>query len=57
MTGTTTRWEQRMGDQVERRSAEQTEEIPEIRPWREAGWMFCDGDARTIERYVGRQDE
>ena len=46
-----------MGDQVERRSAEQTEEIPEIRPWREAGWMFCDGDARTIERYVGRQDE
>jgi hypothetical protein len=24
--------------------------IPEIRPWREVGWIFRDGDAYAIER-------
>jgi hypothetical protein len=37
-------------DQVKRRSAEQAEPIPEIRPWCQAGWIFRDGDARAIER-------
>ena len=26
------------------------EGIPEIRPWREVGWIFKDGDALAIER-------
>jgi hypothetical protein len=26
------------------------EGIPEIRPWREVGWVFKDGDALAIER-------
>lgn len=26
------------------------EDIPEIRPWREVGWIFKDGDALAIER-------
>ena len=30
--------------------AEHGEAIPEIRPWREAGWIFRDGDALAIER-------
>ena len=37
-------------DQVKRRRAAQAEPIPEIRPWCEAGWIFCNGDARAIER-------
>jgi hypothetical protein len=24
--------------------------IPDIRPWREVGWIFRDGDALAIER-------
>ena len=28
----------------------QGESIPEIRPWREVGWIFRDGDAYAIER-------
>jgi hypothetical protein len=30
--------------------SEHGETIPEIRPWREAGWIFKDGDALAIER-------
>ncbi len=37
-------------DQVKKRSTEQAEAIPEIRPWCEAGWIFRDGEARAIER-------
>jgi hypothetical protein len=29
---------------------DQPEGIPEIRPWREVGWIFKDGDALAIER-------
>jgi hypothetical protein len=31
-------------------SAEAADLIHEIRPWREAGWIFTDGGAVTIER-------
>ncbi len=41
-------------DKVKRRTAEQTEAIPEIRPWCEVGWIFRDGDARAIERQDDR---
>ncbi len=37
-------------DQIRTRSAEHAEAIPEIRPWREVGWIFRDGDALAIER-------
>jgi hypothetical protein len=30
--------------------AEHAEPIPEMRPWREAGWIFRDGDTLAIER-------
>ncbi len=30
--------------------SEHGDAIPEIRPWREAGWIFKDGDALAIER-------
>lgn len=26
------------------------EAIPEMRPWREVGWIFRDGDAYVVER-------
>lgn len=26
------------------------EQIPEMKPWREVGWIFKDGDALAIER-------
>jgi hypothetical protein len=32
------------------RQGEPTEPIPEMRPWREVGWIFRDGDALAIER-------
>jgi hypothetical protein len=41
-------------DKIKRRTAEQTEAIPEIRPWCEVGWIFRDGDARAIERQDDR---
>jgi hypothetical protein len=41
-----------MGGRVERERAEQAEDLPEIRPWCQAGWVFRDGDARAIERRV-----
>jgi hypothetical protein len=33
-----------------RPGAEHAEGIPEMRPWREVGWIFRDGDALAIER-------
>jgi hypothetical protein len=37
-----------------RHESDDAAEIPEMRPWREAGWIFRDGDARAIERRVDR---
>jgi hypothetical protein len=37
-------------DQARTRTGEHAEAIPEIRPWREVGWIFRDGDALAIER-------
>jgi len=34
--------------------AEHGEAIPEIRPWREVGWIFRDGDALAIDRQGDR---
>ena len=34
----------------EARRTDHGDAIPEIRPWREAGWIFNDGDALAIER-------
>jgi hypothetical protein len=39
-----------MRTRVTRPRAEQAEPIPEMRPWREVGWIFRDGDALAIER-------
>ena len=33
-----------------RTGAEYAAAIPEMRPWREAGWIFRDGDTLAIER-------
>ncbi len=33
-----------------RPGTERTEGIPEMRPWREVGWIFRNGDALAIER-------
>ena len=33
---------------------EHGEAIPEMRPWREVGWIFKDGDALAIERQADR---
>jgi hypothetical protein len=37
-------------DEVTVATGVQRETIPEIRPWREVGWIFRDGDAYAIER-------
>jgi hypothetical protein len=37
-------------DEVTTRNLDHAEAIPEIRPWREVGWIFRDGDALAIER-------
>ena len=37
-------------EMINRPSAEQAEPIPDMRPWREVGWIFRDGDALAIER-------
>jgi hypothetical protein len=34
--------------------SEHSDAIPEIRPWREVGWIFRDGDAVAIERQGDR---
>jgi hypothetical protein len=41
----------------EARRADHGEAIPEIRPWREVGWIFNDGDALAIERQGDRATE
>jgi hypothetical protein len=37
-------------DQIPVHDGDHAEDIPEIRPWREVGWIFKDGDALAIER-------
>jgi hypothetical protein len=37
-------------DEITPSGVHQPESIPEIRPWREVGWIFRDGDAFAIER-------
>jgi len=32
------------------RATTRTESIPELKPWREVGWIFNDGEAVAIER-------
>jgi hypothetical protein len=39
-----------MRTRITKAEAEHAEAIPEMRPWREAGWIFRDGDALAIER-------
>jgi len=39
-----------MRTRINRPSTEQAEPIPDVRPWREVGWIFRDGDALAIER-------
>ena len=29
------------------------EQVPDLRPWREVGWIFRDGDCIAIERQGG----
>ena len=41
-------------DEATTRSADHGGAIPEIRPWREVGWIFRDGDALAIERQGDR---
>jgi hypothetical protein len=37
-------------DEAATHGPDHSEAIPEIRPWREVGWIFRDGDALVIER-------
>jgi hypothetical protein len=37
-------------DEVSAEVQESSEPIPEMKPWREAGWIFRDGHALAIER-------
>ena len=39
-----------MRTRISRPGTEQAEPIPDVRPWREVGWIFRDGDALAIER-------
>ena len=41
-------------DEVAAHGPEPSDAIPEIRPWREIGWIFRDGDALAIERQGDR---
>jgi hypothetical protein len=43
-----------MGTLVRRDSRSGVETIPELRPWREVGWIFRDGDVLAIERQGDR---
>jgi hypothetical protein len=38
------------GDQKREGSTVKTEALPELKPWREVGWIFRDGDCIAIER-------
>ena len=42
--------DEEMRTRINRTSTEQAEPIPDVRPWREVGWIFRDGDALAIER-------
>jgi hypothetical protein len=39
-----------MGGKSERATVTNTETLPELKPWREVGWIFRDGDCIAIER-------
>jgi hypothetical protein len=39
---------------VRREMRSSAETIPELRPWREVGWIFRDGDVLAIERQGDR---
>jgi hypothetical protein len=41
-------------DEATMQVPEHTDAIPEIRPWREVGWIFRDGGALAIERQGDR---
>ena len=41
-------------DEAAAHGPEHSEAIPEIRPWREVGWIFRDGGALAIERQDDR---
>ena len=41
-------------DKITTRSVEHAEALPEMRPWREVGWIFRDGDALAVERQDDR---
>ena len=41
-------------DEMTAQRPEHSEAIPEIRPWREVGWIFRDGGAFAIERQGDR---
>ncbi len=38
------------GDQKREGTAVNAESLPELKPWREVGWIFRDGDCIAIER-------
>jgi hypothetical protein len=41
----------RRGEEKEQRATTATvEPLPELRPWREVGWIFRDGSSIVIER-------
>ncbi len=46
-----------MGTRVDKVDTEHGDAIPEIRPGREVGWIFKDGDALAIERREDRPRE
>lgn len=39
-----------MRTRINRPSTERAEPIPDVRPWREVGWIFRDGGVLAIER-------
>jgi hypothetical protein len=41
-------------DEASADTTEHQESIREIKPWREVGWIFRDGDALAIERQGDR---
>jgi hypothetical protein len=41
-------------DEASADTTEHQESIHDIRPWREVGWIFRDGDALAIERQGDR---
>lgn len=37
-------------DKVAESASKRGESLPELKPWREVGWIFRDGEAVAIER-------